>query len=208
MTKGKKLLVCDLDGTLYYQIPVRILMAVEILLYYLLRLWRWRELYIILRFRRIHNHHDIFTISEFAEKMKVTTEQVESLVQKWMFVRPLKWIKLFADKKLCNLLNNCKTVILSDYATENKMSVLSLRPEACFYYDDRQIKKMKPAACGLQFIAQKYGVAPADILMIGDDLAKDGKCAQNFGCEFIIIKKWPWLRRKQYREIENVLQDK
>ena len=45
--------ISDLDGTLYCQRPVRVKMALRLAGYYLLRLWRVRELAGIFFFRRI-----------------------------------------------------------------------------------------------------------------------------------------------------------
>ena len=50
MIKG---IIFDVDGTLYHQKPVRIMMALNMMLYYLIHFWKIKELFIILKFRRI-----------------------------------------------------------------------------------------------------------------------------------------------------------
>ena len=45
--------VIDFDGTLFYQLPVRIFMAAWLLIYYLPRPLRWKELFMLREYRRL-----------------------------------------------------------------------------------------------------------------------------------------------------------
>ena len=196
----KKALIVDLDGTLYYQKPVQMCMAAEILLYYLLHFWRIKELFLILAYRKKHNNEQIFDLLSFAKAQKADVQFIEQLIQKWLFYKPLKWIKIFADKNLIKILNIIKqkipVVIYSDYKTELKLKVLSFQPTFNFFYDGKDILFLKPNPQGLSYIAQKLSLCAKDILVIGDRQDKDGLAALAFGAEYLILPQNPIIRRK------------
>lgn len=103
----KKIFILDLDGTLYYQFPVRMMMVIELCFYYLFHLSNLKELRILLAYRKAHENI-VFDLNQFAKKYSCSPEKIQKIVQYWMQERPLKWISFFADKKLTK-----KTLLLS-----------------------------------------------------------------------------------------------
>ena len=196
----KKALIVDLDGTLYYQKPVQICMALELLSYYLSHFWHINELFLILKYRNQHNNNQTFELSSFALSQKKDIPFIERLVQTWLFDKPLKWIKLFADKDLIKTLNKIKQqipiIIYSDYQTHEKLKTLSFEPSFEFSYDKKNICFLKPNPQGLKFIADQLSLSAKDILVIGDRQDKDGLAAANFGAEYLILPQNPIKRHK------------
>ena len=200
----KKIFILDLDGTLYYQFPVRMMMVVELCFYYLFHLSNLKELRILLAYRKAHENI-VFDLNQFAKKYSCSPEKIQKIVQYWMQERPLKWISFFADKKLISLLRNERTFVFSDYPTQRKLKALNFMPEGQFFYGDGNIRFMKPHPQGLSIIESKYHLDKKDMIFIGDRFEKDGLCAQNFGCTCILLNSFPFFRYFQYKRIKNAI---
>ncbi len=100
----KKTVIVDLDGTLYFQKPVQLCMGLELCFYYILHIYKWREFLILLRYRKQHNTSTSFNIKQFALSNNISVSKIKKLVDLWLILKPLKWIKLFADNKLIKIL--------------------------------------------------------------------------------------------------------
>ena len=54
---------------------------------------------------------------------------------------------------------------------------------------------------GLEYISNKHGLQKKDMYVIGDRYSHDGLCAENFGCNYLILSKYRIFRMWQYRKI-------
>src|SRR5690242_186176 len=91
----------DMDGTLYWQFPVRLAMAMELLL------TGARSIAVVRRFRREQEHLRKYgfqengncpyglQISRTAVALNKTEDAVAAVVHEWMERRPTKWLRLF-----------------------------------------------------------------------------------------------------------------
>ena len=125
-----KVLVFDLDGTLYYQNCLRIRMAMMLCGYYAVHPNRIRELFIIKRFREIREHWDELhsdksdtEFEEYVNKLRKLSpdedseldllqyaytaratgskyEVVRNTIRSWMYEKPLKAVSNTKDARL------------------------------------------------------------------------------------------------------------
>jgi FMN phosphatase YigB (HAD superfamily) len=195
-------IILDLDGTLYYQRPVRLFMALELAFFYGTHPWRYKELKALSAFRKLREdraftNNDNFyelQIAHISKTYKIPARKVEDLIDKWMQDRPLRLVRFFADKRLISMCKNWhdsgKTIVVySDYPTKEKLSVIGLKPDYQFYSCDEEIACMKPAPKGLINILKITKTAPKKALFIGDRYSKDGLCAKGAGVDYVILPK-------------------
>jgi len=203
---SKRIIITDLDGTLYFQIPVQICMCIELCIYYVIHFNRIMELILLLKYRKQHNQDISLDLLDFASENKISVEKMSHLIETWLINRPLKWIRIFKDYKLIKLLNtlkkDVKIVVYSDYPTEQKLQALNFVSDEEFFYDNKEIIFMKPNSQGLDYIIKKLKVKKEEILVIGDREDKDGLAALKCGVDFIILSKNPIFRFFQIKKIK------
>ena len=217
-----KALVFDLDGTLYYQRQLRIKMAWMLGSFYLCHFWRIKELFIVKRFREVREKWDEISggsgsgtdkeahgtgvkeeaadslelkqYTYVAEEMNTTADRVRSVIETWMYEKPLKAVYETRDEALLELIEERKKAgqlifIFSDYPIEDKLNALGLSVDGMYAATDARLSELKPSPRGLQLIMEDHGLEPSDILMIGDRMSRDGQAAINAGCDYIILPK-------------------
>jgi len=181
-----RLIILDMDGTLYYQAPLRFCMCIELMLYYAVHLRRIAELFMIYRFRKSYE--------------RGVLEQGNSVIRYWMQERPLRYISRFRDKKLIFLIqqlreHGAKIAVYSDYPVQQKLTALpDLTTDYYFCAADPAIQCLKPDPAGLKNILHITGETAENSLFIGDRYEKDGKCAENAGVDYIILDNSPLFR--------------
>jgi len=191
--------ILDLDGTLYDQKRLRLRMASELIRHYLFRPWLLKEVLILFHFRR---HREMLAeagASDVSRQQFVATagrcscsvEQVESVVQKWLFLRPLPYLAScrypFVDILLSWLSNQqIMVAVLSDYPPEGKLKALRLGDVPCYSSTDSCIDRLKPDPAGLLHICQRWNLSPGQCLVIGDRDDRDGEAARRAGMHYII----------------------
>jgi len=181
-----RLIILDMDGTLYYQFPLRLCMCVELAFYYTVHIRRVAELFTIMRFRKMYE--------------KGIFEKETPVILYWMQEKPLRYIVLFRDRKLLCLVRQlreqgAKIAVYSDYPLWKKIAALSgLTADYSFCAADTAIQCLKPDAKGLKNILRITGEAVENSLFIGDRYEKDGKCAEGVGMDYIILDHNPLLR--------------
>ena len=84
-----KVIIVDLDGTLYYQQPVRLSMMTEMAL----RFWRIKDILIIKKYRKLYERG----LTE-DEKMKLLPDGADKIINEWMIQRSLKYVRKYRDK--------------------------------------------------------------------------------------------------------------
>ncbi|MBQ7593829.1 MAG: HAD family hydrolase [Synergistaceae bacterium] len=198
-----EVLIFDLDGTLYYQTPVRIFMAVWMIIHYALRPLKIRELFAVLKYRELREKlfavdkedFNVKQINEAARLCGVPQEETERVINLWMNEKPLKLVKLFRRRKLLDALRKFQTsgktiIIYSDYPVKEKLRALNFEPDKYFWSTDGFINCMKPDASGLLRIIRTFKLNAQNILYVGDRYDRDGKCAENTGVAYMDVKEF------------------
>jgi FMN phosphatase YigB (HAD superfamily) len=189
-----KVLVLDMDGTLYSQLPVRLCMALSLFVYYSVRPGKLKELSVLSEFRKLRERGGFTEWEDFeerqylylAEHFGMSTGSVKGLISQWMLERPLKYVRRFKNKRLISEIealrrNGALVVVYSDYPVTDKLNAIGLRADHAFCAQDEIILCLKPCGKGLANIVGLMGVPAEDMLFIGDRYEKDGLCAASVG---------------------------
>ncbi|MDN3585389.1 HAD-IA family hydrolase [Pedobacter aquatilis] len=198
-----KLVIFDVDGTLYDQIKLRRKMMFSLLAYYLFRPWKLKELLIIYHFRKEREKKADYQGSDLqneqyywcGEKVDLSFEKIKSVVDKWIFDFPNRHLNRCIYPGVENLFTGLKKkkiaiAIYSDYDSELKMRSMDLNPDLIVSSTDHAINSMKPQPKGLNSIIEKFKIIDkSECLYIGDRDELDGECARRIGIPYIIINK-------------------
>ncbi len=201
--------IVDLDGTLYYQRPVRLAMGLWMGGYYLTRIWRIKELFAVMAYRKSRETQADYDVKRqyagIAEKFHMKEEQVERFISEWMIRRPMRILKKYADGELIGLLRQFQTrggtvIVYSDYPTVEKLSALQLDCRS-YCAADEGIECLKPSNRGLEFILQREQLDRRKVLFIGDRDSKDGECARRSQVDYLILSRSRRGRREQLKKL-------
>lgn len=210
--------VFDLDGTLYYQKQLRVVMAKRLVCYYLAHPFRIKELFIVKRFRQVRENWNRITsslpdmsldeaqYSYVAEAMHTTKKNVEAVILRWIYENPLDAVAAAKDETIARVIETLKkkerkTAVFSDYPTEDKLNALGISVDLSVGATDERLNELKPSPKGLVLIMNDLNVAAEDILMVGDRFEKDGLSAKAAGCDYLILSKSKKKRKSQYELI-------
>ena len=200
-----KTIVVDFDGTLYYHMPVKILMFIRMAVYYFTHPHKLFELNIVIKYRRAYNNNlfESERLNILANRFELTHDQIKKLINRWMIVIPLPYIHFFRDKLLISSLKNAqktgvKLIVLSDHPVSEKIKVIGFTPDCAYSAEDLGVYKPNPE--GLLNIFHKHGINSCDCLIIGDRMDKDGALAIKLNMDFIILSKWKCKRKKFFKE--------
>jgi len=173
------------------------------LFFCLTRPHRIKEVLLVRSYRKLYakgvNHSK--RCSGLSKKYNFDISRVENIIQKWMIDNPLRYIKIFRDKDLLQILINlkkqgCKIIIYSDYPVTKKLEALDFTADAMYSADD--VGCLKPSPDGLLKICTENELVISECLFIGDRYEKDGKCAENTGMEYTIL---PQRKRARQRVV-------
>ena len=196
-----KLVIFDVDGTLYNQKKMRIYMFLEILIFLILNPRKYNQIKILQDFRKqreIRSDEDCSNLRELqylwvSENLGVKSSVVEKIIEDWIFTRPLKYlikcrkkgaVKLFEKLKK----HGIKTAVYSDYPAEKKMETLKLSVDLIVSSTDRNIDKFKPDPKGALYILKQLNNGETEnCIFIGDRFEKDGICSENAKIKSLII---------------------
>lgn len=191
--------VFDLDGTLYDQPRLRMIMAARLAAYYICRPHKMGDLLILQHFRKVKEGWDKSSseediIEQVAKDKNISADRVRAIVRKWIYDNPLSALARTKDDELISRIGSLReagrtVVILSDYPTHDKLAALGVAVDREYSPEDGRIKKLKPAPDGLKIIMSDFGVLPEDVLMIGDREEKDGEAAKAAGVDHIILAR-------------------
>lgn len=220
-----KLMLLDMDGTLYYQRKMQILMGLEMVGFAICHpasLWKLRTISVFRKIREAagdewaeNEKNRVKTADEgkegllykhfekTAEKMGKTTEEVAHVIEEWMFKRPLKHMSACRDSFLCEKVaewrnKGKKVVVYSDYPAKEKCNALGIMPDGVYSSEQENIGKMKPSAKAVEVIAEDFSMEKEAMLAVGDRYSKDGKMAEYAGIDYLILEKWYLKRRKKW----------
>ncbi len=188
-------IIVDLDGTLYFQKPVRIAMLKEMVLHF----WHFRDFLIVKRYRELYEHG----LNE-QERFASLPDHAPPITHEWMIDRPLPYVAKYKDSEIIKLLteigNMGKTVIVySDYPVTEKLGALHFVPSAA--YSAEETNCLKPDATGIIDILRGLSIVPEQCLIIGDRQDKDGDMARNMAADVVILPPDCSERLKIYEEI-------
>ncbi|MCR5655891.1 MAG: HAD family hydrolase, partial [Butyrivibrio sp.] len=188
-----RLVIVDMDGTLYYQKPLRMYMFKQLLAHIFRNGWKgFKDVLVIYRFRRLRENKGLtleVACRNLSERYDCSYEDIREIIDEWIFRLPLNGIPLFRDDILCDSLrvlmkNECTVTILSDYPAVDKCRALGLSCIPSFCSEQKEIGELKPSPKGIQYIMQIYGISnPSEVLVIGDRESRDGKSAIFAGCD-------------------------
>jgi putative hydrolase of the HAD superfamily len=212
---GLRLVVFDVDGTLYRQRPLRLRMARDLLLHALLR----RDL-ATLSVLRTYRHKreemgdaqvegfDARLVDETATATGRSPEQVRAVVSHWIDRHPLPYLRACRYAGLVELFaglrRHGKTIgVLSDYPAVAKLAALELAADHVIAADDPGIGMLKPHPRGLETLIHRAGATPATTLLIGDRAERDGLVARAAGTRVLLRASRPidgWQTFARYDE--------
>lgn len=195
-----KVVIFDVDGTLYNQSSLRKKMGRNLIGHYLLRPWSAYDLQIIRVFRKereLMNFNPVKNIAEAqysicADKIKAPTATVKKVVEKWMHQVPLKYLKACSFPGIQDFFNSLrkhdiKIAIYSDYPAVEKLQAMGLVADLVVASTDTAVDALKPDPAGLNYIMKQFDVVAEDCLLIGDRDELDGECARKAGMQYYIL---------------------
>jgi FMN phosphatase YigB (HAD superfamily) len=195
---GIRLVVFDVDGTLYRQWPVRLRMARDILLHAIFQ----RNLTVITalsKYRRIKERLSEKQVDDFepilvadtAAATGISPEAVRAIVSEWIDQRPLPYVAASRYPGLAELFAGLRSSgksigILSDYPAAAKLMVLKLTANHIVFSGDYGVGLLKPHPRGVETLIRAAGVTPGATLVIGDRAERDGLAARRAGARALI----------------------
>lgn len=202
------LYVFDVDGTLYYQNKLRLIMGKRLLMYYLLHPLKFKDLIIIKNFRSLRENakdtNGLFDIT--AKKCNVSVSRVNEVIKKWIYENPIDALIASKDDTLLAIIDklkaNGKTVaIWSDYEADDKLKSLKLSTDYVYTAEQERVGELKPSPKGLNLIMSDLNVSKDKTIMIGDRMIKDGEAAKKAGCDYLILSKSKKKREEQLKTL-------
>ena len=202
------LYVFDVDGTLYYQNKLRLIMGKRLLMYYLLHPLKFKDLIIIKNFRSLRENakdtNGLFDIT--AKKCNVSVSRVNEVIKKWIYENPIDALIASKDDTLLAIIDklkaNGKTVaIWSDYEADDKLKALKLSTDYVYTAEQERVGELKPSPKGLNLIMSDLNVPKNKTIMIGDRMVKDGEAAKKAGCDYLILSKSKKKREEQLKTL-------
>ena len=108
------LYVFDLDGTLYDQPRLRLIMALRLMMFYILHPFSVRELFLLSYFRKVKDRYTDFSEEELyqkvAEDKNSDEETVRKTVLKWIYEAPLSVLYRTRDDMLAGWIDDLLVV--------------------------------------------------------------------------------------------------
>ena len=202
------LYVFDVDGTLYYQNKLRLIMGKRLLMYYLLHPLKFKDLIIIKNFRSLRENakdtNGLFDIT--AKKCNVSVSRVNEVIKKWIYENPIDALIASKDDTLLAIIDklkaNGKTVaIWSDYEADDKLKALQLSTDYVYTAEQERVGELQPSPTGLNLIMSDLNVPKDKTIMIGDRMVKDGEAAKKAGCDYLILSKSKKKREEQLKTL-------
>ena len=198
-----RLVVFDVDGTLYDQRALRLRMLREMLVHAALR--RSVGFIRILRaYRQIREQlgdelsdnfeHDL--IVRTARAAGCSEESVRSTAREWLEQRPLRHLERYRFTQLREVFEGLrrrekKIGIFSDYPAREKLDALNLTADFVVCSTDKDVGVLKPQGKGLEILMARAGMSPAETILIGDRPERDGLAARAANVRSLILSRKP-----------------
>jgi HAD superfamily hydrolase (TIGR01509 family) len=202
-TRRIRAVLFDLDGTLYDQRRMRILMAMELAAMLVRRPFRApRDLRTLSAFRKAQEslRHDrsgpgpTAQLEVAAARLRMPLAEVEAVTTEWMTERPLKHMARCRAAGTIELLASLQARgielgVLSDYPAAAKLHALGIASSfsVVLCAADPEVGAFKPDPRGFLAAADRWQLAPAEVLMVGDRADADAAGAAAAGMPCVII---------------------
>ena len=210
-----KAIFLDLDGTLYDLKKMQGIMRKKILIHLLSKPWKFKEILIVYYFRKDRKN----SAGAFVPDLKTTQyrwlqrrfdmplEELESIIQKWMFDLPAEHLSKLAFSSVHLFLNQLKQKgipygIHSDLPLGQKLEVLNVQADIQTDATDSDIDALKPHPGGVMRFAQKLGIETEEVLVLGDKKELDGWMAKEAHAQFFHIQTR--IANQQYEKLADL----
>lgn len=180
MLNGMRAVIFDVDGTLYQQRALRRRMTARLAATYWSRPDKGIHVIKALQaYRRAHEELRNQTYSSdlqlalAAKKAGYTVSDMRGVVEEWFARKPLDLLARCVYPELLQFLRllserRISCGVFSDYPAEAKLSAMGLRDFFAHVLCAAEVGSLKPNPAGLLLLAKRTGLAPADMLYIGD----------------------------------------
>ncbi|PRY48028.1 phosphoglycolate phosphatase/putative hydrolase of the HAD superfamily [Arcticibacter pallidicorallinus] len=199
-----KVVIFDVDGTLYLQSKLRKKVLLGLLRHYSVRPWKIDDLKVLMYFRKERERNAGYMGSGLelaqyiwcAERVNYPVSMIKPVIERWIFDFPNQYLADCVFPGIHELFgalreHGIKIAIYSDYKAQDKLKAMGLEVDMSVASTDPEVDRLKPDPCGLLYITEKMGVDPDECLFIGDRLELDGECAIRAGMPYLIIDKKP-----------------
>lgn len=194
----------DVDGTLYAQPPLRLVMACEMALAGALAFLRGQRspIRVIREFRRIREAQRwdgsgraaADPCGEVAKSIGCSVGDVQAAVSEWMYRRPLKWLRPARRRGLEAVLDELHARrmacgVFSDYPAAEKILALGLKDRfgLTLSATDAEVGAFKPAPQGFLVACARWGLSPDQVLYVGDRVDVDARGAAAAGLRYAVL---------------------
>ncbi len=201
--RALRLVVFDLDGTLYDQRRLRLHMMGGLVGAWL-RTGDLTPLRALREFRKGREElgdagADDFLSQQYslaAERCGLEAAEVERLVNDWIERRPLPYLRrcrwpgvdlIFAGLRRARI----TTAVFSDYPARDKLDALGLEADLIVSACDPDVLRLKPHPRGLEKLLEQTGIRADQCLMIGDRIDRDALAASRLGIRALIKSRRP-----------------
>jgi putative hydrolase of the HAD superfamily len=198
-----RLVVFDVDGTLYDQRGLRFCMLREMLLFSI-RSRGVGFIQILRAYRRIREQLGDSLHEDFERELTCRTaaligcseDQVRSTAEEWLERRPLRHLIRYRYPHLPEIFQGLhrlgkKIGIFSDYPARQKLEALKLDADIIVCAGDEEVGVLKPHARGLHVLMSRAETDPAETILIGDRPERDGLAAQAANVRALILSRKP-----------------
>ncbi|RXH10126.1 HAD family hydrolase [Bradyrhizobium guangzhouense] len=188
-----RLVVFDVDGTLYDQRTMRRRMLRELAkdatrtrsLTTLRTLRGYRRTRELLARQEVYDFERIL-IASTAKRYRLQEGEVRALAAEWLEKRPLAHIRDCrypgVERLFAALRRRGKIIgVLSDYPAAEKLLAMELKADFVVSAVDRHVGIQKPNPKGLELLMQAAGTVPTSTVLIGDRPETDGEAARRAG---------------------------
>ncbi len=197
-------MLLDVDGTLYYQTPLRALMALELAW---AAAWRpkrtLKQARLIGHYRsaqewlRAYENRELRPDSQLrraAATSGASPEEILACVREWMEVRPGRILRFCVRRSLKTRIESWSRLgvpmaVYSDYPAGPKLRSLGLQDllsdGVCS--TDPEVRAFKPAPRGFEIAAGRLGLTPREVAYIGDREDVDGAGAKGAGMVPVLL---------------------
>jgi HAD superfamily hydrolase (TIGR01549 family) len=207
MTAGLKAVLFDVDGTLYSQAPLRVLMAAELVLHTLHGRSPQRALQLARVLRTFRSTREALReegaaaraledvqFEATASRLDLEVADVRRVVNEWILERPLRHMRRARRPGLQRLLSTLaerglQVGALSDYPVGAKLEALGVAGHFSLGLctTDRAINAFKPHPQGFRRACEVWGIGPQEVLYVGDRPEIDGVGAAAAGMRCVIV---------------------
>jgi HAD superfamily hydrolase (TIGR01549 family) len=153
-----------------------------------------------------------------AKKARVDTRTAASIVNEWMFRRPLPFLSQSIRPGLLQLMATARTRgvklgVLSDYPVSEKLLAMNLTHafDVIVTSQDEEVQTLKPDPKGLNLAIRRLGIEKSAVLYIGDRVLVDAEAAANAGVGCVIVggsqpsKDSRWTRVCGFEQLEDLV---